>query len=169
MDLKDELDPRFAERQWRAQRVGWALLALLIGGAMAGVFGTSPFAGKVETVEMDGARYEVEYPRFTRYQHHDRIHVRVHAPGAQGDELRIAFSREHVENMAVEGSTPEADGGGIASGAGVYAYKVEDWSRTITVAFAYEPRKVFWNPGSVIITAGEGEPVEIPLAYWTHP
>lgn len=169
MELKDELDERFQRRQWTFQRAGWLLLLILIVASTFGLFGTSPLAGKVETREQGDARYEVEYPRFTRYQHVDRIHVRVHAPSAQGEELRIAFSNEVVENSDIRGSSPDPDGGGASAEGAVYAYKVEDWSQPIVVAFEYEPRKAFWNPGTLTVTAGDSAPVELPLAYWTYP
>jgi hypothetical protein len=169
MHLRDELDDRFKRRQWRVQRAGWALLLLIVVLGMLGVFGTSPLAGKIEAVEAGGARYELEYPRFTRYQHHDRIHLRVDAPDAGGEELKVAFAAPLVENAHVGSAFPQPDGSGWDASGAVFTYKVEDWSRPIVLTFEYEPRKAFWNPGHVTVTAGDAEPVELPLAFWVHP
>lgn len=169
MHTKDQLDEAFARRQWRVQRVGWALMLLIILAALVGAFGTSPLAGKVETKESEGGRYEVEYPRISRYQHADRIHLRVHAPQAQGDALKVAFSNEFVEHASLQSSSPGPDGGGASADGAVYEYKVEDWSRPLVVTFEYEPRKAFWLPGHVTLTAGESAPVQLSLAQWIHP
>jgi len=168
-DFRDELDPRFLRRQWLWQRAGWAVMAAIILLALVGFFGTSPMASKVESKEVGSAQYEVEYPRWTRYQHLDRLHVRVLAPEATGDELRISFSREWVENNNVRSTTPEADGGGLAATGPVYSYKVEDWTRPLVVTMEYEPRKAFRSPGEITLTAGELEPVTLPLWSWVHP
>lgn len=169
MRLQDQLDDRFARRQWLFQRVGWALLLLVVVGGLSGFFGTSPLATTVSTVESGGVKVDVEYPRYTRYQHHDRLHVKVFAPGAQGEELKVAFSNDFLLNNAIEASAPEADGGGADGNGGVYAYKVEDWSEQVVVTFAYEPRKSFGNGGTITVQAGGSEPLRVPLHFWVHP
>ena len=168
-ELKDELDDQFLRRQWVVQRVGWGLMLFIIILALLGILGTSPMATKVETREVGDARYEVEHARFSRYQLLDRMHVRVDAPSAAGEELTISFSREWTENNAIRGSTPEADGGGAGADGGTYTYQIEDWSEPITVAFEYEARKSFRSPGTLTITAGESAPVTLPIDAWVHP
>lgn len=167
--LKSELDERFLRRQWVVQRAGWALMLLIIVLAIVGVFGTSPFASRIETREIGDARYEVEHARFSRYQLLDRLHVRVHAPSATGEELKIAFSNEWVENNGVRGATPQPEGGGASAEGATYTFAVEDWSRPIVVAFEYEARKSFWSPGTLTITAGTSLPVPLPIDAWVHP
>ena len=169
MHLKDELDDDFKRRQWRAQRVGWAILLAIVVAATLGLFGTSPLAGKVVATEQDGARYEAEYSRFTRYQHMDRLHLRVHAPEASGDTLRVAFSNDFVENVMIASSFPEADGGGATAEGALFEFKVDDWSQPIVLTFEYEPRKAFWSPGTVTIAAGDAAPVQLPLTTWVYP
>lgn len=168
-ELRDELDEPFLRKQWRWQRVGWALMAIIIALAFLGILGTSPLAAKVVTQDVGGAHYEVEYSRWTRFQLLDRMHVRVHAPGATGDELKVSFSREWVENNNVRGSTPEADGGGFGPDGATYTFQVEDWMEPMSVAFEFEPRKAFRNPGELRIAAGEGEAVTLPIGSWVHP
>lgn len=167
--LHDELDEPFLRRQWRWQRVGWALRGLVIVLAVLGVLGTSPLAAKVVSKDVDGAHYEVEYARWTRYQLLDRMHVRVHAPAAVGEELKVSFSREWVENNNVRSTTPEADGGGFGPDGATYTFQVEDWSQPMSIAFEFEPRKAFRSPGELRIAAGEGASVALPIWSWVHP
>ncbi|HEX2022103.1 MAG TPA: hypothetical protein VHH36_05275 [Candidatus Thermoplasmatota archaeon] len=167
--LKDSLDPAFLRRQWRVQRLGWLAMAAVVAATVLGLFGTSTLAYRVARVEADGATYEVEYPRVTRYQHADRLHLRVHAPGAAGDALRVAFSPSFVANAHVLSAFPEPDGGGAGPGGAVYEYKVEDWSTTVVVTFEYESLKAFAWEGSIQVTAGDAAPVSLPLPQWVHP
>lgn len=168
-ELKDELDPRFVERQWSVQRVGWAFMLAIMVLAILGVFGTSPLATKTERAEVGGAHYEVAHPRFTRYQLLDRLHVRVEAPGATGEELKLAFSTEWVHNNGIRGTTPQADGGGAGAAGAIYTYRIEDWSEPVAIAIEYETRKAFRSTGTLTITAGELAPVELGLDAWVHP
>lgn len=167
--LQDELDERFLRRQWIMQRTGWALMLLIMVLAALGIFGTSPLATKTEKLADGDATYEVEHPRFTRYQLLDRLHVRIHAPSTTGDELKLAFSNDWIENNNVRSTTPEADGGGADATGGAYTYRVDDWSRPIAIAVEYETRKAFRSPGTLTITAGAAEPVQLPLDAWVNP
>jgi len=168
-ELKDELDEPFLRKQWVIQRVGWGVMLFIILLALVGVLGTSPGASTIASRDVGDAHYEVEHSRFSRYQLLDRMHVRVDAPGATGEELKIAFSNEWAENNNVRSSTPEADGGGMGSHGATYTFQVEDWSQPLVVAFEYEPRKAFRNPGTMTITAGASAPVSLPIDAWVYP
>ena len=122
------------------QRVGWPLTLLIVVAAILGAFGTSPLAGRVVAVDQDGAHYEVEYPRITRHQHLDRLHVRVHAPDAQGDEPVIAFSNHFLEITRLGSNSPEPDGGGAGADGGFDSFNVTDWLRPIVITIEMEPR-----------------------------
>ena len=167
--LQDELDERFVRTQWVVQRIGWGVMLLVIVLAILGVFGTSPLASTIDAKDVGDAHYEVEHARFSRYQLLDRLHVRVDAPSATGQELTLAFSREWVENNAIRGTTPEPDGGGLGADGGVYVFQVDDWSEPLVIAVEYETRKAFRNPGTLTITAGALAPVALPIDAWVHP
>jgi hypothetical protein len=167
--LRDELDPTFVRRQQWTQRALWGVMALLIGAAVLGYFGTSPRATEVVQADADGAHYELERPKFTRYELAERMHLRVAAPDAQGDELKVTLSRDFAQNNAVTGVTPEPEGGGGNADGVTYSFKVEDWSEELVVSFEYEPRKSFRSPGVMTVEAGESEPVKLPLDQWVYP
>lgn len=168
-ELKDELDMAFTRRQWRGQRIGWALMLLVIVATVLGLFGTGPLGSIVETRDVGDAHYEVDHARFTRQLLVERIHVRVLAPSATGDDLEIAFSSDYASNNNIRGSTPDADGGGASADGATYRYEVSDWSQPVVVAFEVEARKPFSNPGVVTITAGDLDPVRMPLDAWVYP
>lgn len=152
-----------------AQRLLWAAMAALIGASLLGYFGTSPRSTEVVTVDEAGARYELERPRFTRYENSERMHLRVEAPQAQGDELKVSLSRDFVHNNAITGVTPDSDGGGATADGATYAFRVEDWSQQVVVSFEYEARKAFRSPGEMTVQAGGNAPVRLSLDQWVYP
>lgn len=167
--LRDELDETFLRRQQWTQRGLWVAMAVLIGAALLGYFGTSPRSTEVVQADADGAHYELERPRFTRYELAERMHLRVEAPQAQGEELKVTLSRDFVHNNAVTGVTPDSDGGGATADGATYTFRVEDWSQPIAIVFQYEPRKAFRSPGVMTVQAGESEPARLPLDQFVYP
>jgi hypothetical protein len=61
-DLAPEENPRFQRREWWFQRVTWALLAVFIGAAVLGAFGSGPLS----EAEVENGRLKVAYSRFAR-------------------------------------------------------------------------------------------------------
>ena len=168
-NLHDELDPRFHKRQQVVQRALWVVMAAIIGAALLGYLGTSPLSTDVVKVDEAGAHYELERPRFTRYELAERMQLRVDAPQAQGEELKVSFSRDFVENNAITSVTPDSDGGGGGPDGATYAFQVDDWSQPLVLSFAYEPRKSFRSPGEMTVQAGESAPVKLSLDQWVYP
>lgn len=166
---EEELDQDFLRRQWVVQRIGWAIMALVILAALLGLFGTSPLATKVERVEQSGVVVEVEHPRFTRYQFMDRLHVRVTAPGQAAEEVRVAFAPAFVARTSIESAAPQPDGTVFDAQGVAYEYRVEDWSRTLVMTFTFEPRESFRVRESLSVQVGDAAPMVVPLSMWVHP
>jgi hypothetical protein len=95
-DLQLHEDMRHQRREWSAERVGWALMALLLVASLTGLLGTGPLS---ERTSDGGAGLRVDYERFARYQAPAKIVV--HFP-SQGEEVRIGMSRDFYEVMETE-------------------------------------------------------------------
>ena len=78
IDLADDIS--LQEKTWRVQRVGWAVMALLVAAGLAGVFARGPLS----RAEAQGQGLRLEYERFERYQAPSEIRVRL-APDAVVD------------------------------------------------------------------------------------
>jgi hypothetical protein len=63
-DLEIPEDLPFQRREWVAERVAWAVMALLIAGALLGFFGTGPLSRT--TAGDEAGPLWLEYERFAR-------------------------------------------------------------------------------------------------------
>jgi hypothetical protein len=97
-DVELSEDMRHERREWTAQRVGWVLMALLVGAALAGAFGSGPLA----RARAAAPGLEVEYPRFARDDADAELTVRL-----AGGQLWLG--RELLERFELELVTPPPD------------------------------------------------------------
>lgn len=96
-------DPAFQHRSWRIQRIGWLVMALLVLGALGGVFGAGPLSRATE----ESAELSVEYPRFARLQAPVRLTLRFPAQAARNGEVRLWLERRYVEKAKLERVVPQ--------------------------------------------------------------
>lgn len=82
IELDDDMD--FQRRDWRAQRVGWIAMLLLVVAAAAGFLGNGPMS----RASAKSGHAELRYERF----------VRVHAPA----EWRVAAQPQGAGALRVE-------------------------------------------------------------------
>lgn len=83
-----EQNDHFQRAEWRLQRAGWTLMALLVLGTLAGIFGRGPLSRAVASAS-DGS-LEIEYERVQRYE--GRTAMVLHPRGGTRDadgRLRI--------------------------------------------------------------------------------
>lgn len=94
-------DETFQRREWRAQRAGWAVLALLVGGALAGLTGGS---GPLARARVAQSSLEVDYPRIARRLRDAEVTIRSHAATSGRFALRV--ERALFEDFALERVVP---------------------------------------------------------------
>jgi hypothetical protein len=100
LDLDRRLE--FHQREWRIQRIGWALWAAALLAGFAGLFGSGPLSD-AEAVHAD-ASLRVQYDRFWRCN--DVSFLRIIA-AAQDGEVRLRISQEYLDRVKVERIVPE--------------------------------------------------------------
>jgi hypothetical protein len=86
-----EEDLAFQQSDWRVQRVGWAVLALVIVAALAGLLGPGPLSSATAG---GGDAPLVEYERFVRHGGQTDLTIRIDARDA--GPVRVAISREYL-------------------------------------------------------------------------
>jgi hypothetical protein len=98
-----EIDENFQHhvRNWRIKRVGWAVMALLIAAALAGLLGPGPYS---ETSAEGPSGLHIEYQRIARY--HAPAHFNLKVPGGKED-LEISVASKFVKEIALEHIDPE--------------------------------------------------------------
>jgi hypothetical protein len=96
-------DADFQHRSWRVQRVGWIVMALVVLGALSGLFGAGPLSRAVK----ESAELSIEYARFARLQKPVRLTLRFPAQAAHNGEVRVWLDRRYVEKATLERVVPQ--------------------------------------------------------------
>jgi hypothetical protein len=101
-DLELPEDMEFQRREWRTQRVAWCVMIVIVGLAVAGVFGGGPLA-RATAGERDGTLW-AEYERFARLN--TTSDLRVHLTPS-GDSTQLWIGRAYQDRMRLEMIVPE--------------------------------------------------------------
>lgn len=65
-DLDIAQDLEHQRREWVIERIGWAIMALILLAALAGLLGSGPLSNA--RIDHPGSHLSAEYNRFERYQ-----------------------------------------------------------------------------------------------------
>ncbi|MFN2595808.1 MAG: hypothetical protein ABR563_01210 [Pyrinomonadaceae bacterium] len=148
-------DEGFQRHYWVAQRVGWALLALLLAASVAGLFGPG-LIGRAHAAD-SASRLRVEYERFERKQAESSIRIEIGAGAAQNGEARVWLSREFLDRVQIHQITPEPESVETAGGRVAYVFRVADPTQPVGVTFHFEPEFAGRLPGSAGLGDGSSQ------------
>lgn len=89
-----EDDVRVLRREWRFERIGWCVLALVIVAGCAGLLGGGQLAG-ASVVSADG-RVTMDYERIVRHGAPTDIVLRLAPPAAGDTAVTVAIDQEYL-------------------------------------------------------------------------
>lgn len=95
-------DLEFEHRSWLMERIGWAVMTLIVVLAIAGLFGSGPLSSAI--AGQKGGELWVEYNRFERLLSPTQVRACVGA--APAGELRLSITREYLERVHVQEIMP---------------------------------------------------------------
>ncbi len=131
-DLQIDDDPEFQKKEWRAQRIGIALLALLVAAAAAGLTG---MGGPLNDAEAgrQGDPVFVEFERVVRQGATSTMTVHLHhAPGV----VKFWVSAPYLENVRIASIDPEPERVVVEQSRQVY--EVQAGSADVEITFVIE-------------------------------
>jgi hypothetical protein len=156
--LQIEEDDRHQQRQWRFERIGWAVMATLLLGGLLGAFGDGPLsraqAGRPDTLSVDYDRLQrAKAPTEYRFQAN---------PGLVRDgQLRLRFDAALLEQVELQSIIPDPES--VRSGPGytefVLAMDPSPGRQSADVVFRFQPVRFGHVRGRV--TAAGAEPLVI--------
>lgn len=133
---------------WRVERVGWTVIALLLAGAMLGVFGDGPLS-RAHSGSADTLR--VEYDRLVRSSAPTEYRFTIDPSVAQGGELRLRFDRSLVDHMELDSIIPEPGRQAATPGHAEFVFRIEPGEGPARIDFRYRPATFGWHRGRVSV------------------
>lgn len=104
-DLEVGQDLEFQRREWRVQRIAWAVMALVLLAGLAGFFGSGPLAHA--TAEADGLT--VEFDRIVRDRAPFELRV-VLPPGmADSGQVDVWIDRVLLDKAEIQRVVPQPE------------------------------------------------------------
>lgn len=156
-DLNLQSDPTHEEREWIVQRVGWALMFLLILAVLGGGFGSGPLSEKAEGKE----GFHVKYQRFGRYQAPAKIQFFCQLSPA--DHFALKLDRDFIEAIEITEISPEPEQVITEGKHYVYEFKQGDGDPHL-VTFRLKAEKFGRSQSSV--TLDNKATVQIRMFFW---
>jgi hypothetical protein len=140
------------------QRVGWAVFALIIVAALAGLLGPGPLSWTSATTP--AGLVEVEYSRFVRHVADTSVELRVQPDPAQPSTARVWISTAYLSALNVQQVTPQPDTW-TAMGDGVeLTFPAAAGPDPVTVQLEIRPDDLWLVRGAV------GAPGQEPVEFW---
>ncbi len=103
-NVEIDQDLEFQQRMWRAERIGWAVMAILLLCAALGMFGHGALS---RTMALKGDLLTVEYQRFGRYQAPMEMRVYLSAGSSQDHPLFFQLDRVFLMNVQITSIFPK--------------------------------------------------------------
>ena len=129
-------DRGFQRREWRFERVGWTMMALVVAAALLGVFGYGPLS---HATVGDPATLALDYDRVQRASAPAEYRFRA-ARALTGDgEVRLRFDSALTEEMELDSIMPEPRE--VRSGPGYteFAFATAAGDEPATIMFEFRP------------------------------
>ena len=157
-DLEIDQSLEFQYREWKVERVGWILMALVISGALLGFFGgAGPFS--TGSVEGGGATpFRLEYYRFGRFKSQSTLRVQV-APGVtRADTVAFWISQSFLRGVTIDQVTPAPKSVEVGPERMTYIFSAVDSSEPVEIVIRFTLEEIGTQSGRLGLVTGP--PVE---------
>jgi hypothetical protein len=126
----------YQEREWKAQRVGWVIIWLLLLAALLGVFGKGVLS---DAQAADPTQVlSVKYARFERYRSPTTIELVIGPTLTGAGKFAIALNREFVDRVSIDRIDPEPESVKSDSNRLLYEFEVTADNQPAHVYINYE-------------------------------
>jgi hypothetical protein len=153
-------DPtRFQRREWVLQRLGWALMGLVLLAGVLGLFGGGPLAHRTSA----NVALAVEYDWLTRRDSQTTWKLTPRTSPVDGRH-RVALDANWAQHFRIHAIQPEPESARLAEGRWVYVFEVRE-QRGQPIVFHVEARKTGPLEGSIVFN----DAPPLPVAQFVYP
>jgi hypothetical protein len=137
-DLEIEQHDAFQRREWRVERVGWVLLALLLLAGLSGLLGPGPLSWATAGTSSDPVR--VEYQRVTHHEADDAVTLGFSPDAVEDGAVTVELTGSWVGAVDIQGISPEPGEQRATPGGVVLEIPVER-SGDVEVTISFRPQE----------------------------
>ena len=154
MGLDVRQDERFQHREWTAERVGWALMGLLVVAGLLGFLGKGPFSWA--TARSDRGWVAVEYQRVNHHEADDSIVLAFAPQAVENDAITAELTGSWVSGVDRQGISPQPAEEMLIPGGVVLEFPVEragtlDTGPALTVTVTFRAQEYGGLSGEVAV------------------
>ena len=121
---------------WRVERVGWAVMAFALLGALLGVFGDGPLS---QASEGSATALKIEYDRFQRSGAPQIYRFTVHPSISREGSVELRLDQSLIEDMELDSIVPEPQSMRSASGHTSFIFAVAPAREPLLIKFRFRP------------------------------
>jgi hypothetical protein len=123
----------FQRTEWRVQRIGWFVMALMVLAALAGLTGNGMLARATAGGPPDPVR--LEYGRFERLRAPATLTVEIAGGAITGERVELWIERTYLRGVSIESIVPEPREVRAAANGLIYVFAADDPGYPLTIAF----------------------------------
>jgi hypothetical protein len=151
--------PAFQRLEWRFQRVGWALLAILVAVALTGLLGNGPLS-KATAAATDGS-VRIEFERFLHAHRESKVKIEVRVPTGSSDRIRLALDDAWLDAMTIRQITPLPAAEQPGSGESAFLFDIAGRraEAPVRITLHFEPET--YGPLSATLRIDDSDPIHL--------
>ena len=153
--IQIEEDLAFQRHQMRFERVGWAVLALVLLAALLGLFGGGPLGEATAGEDVDPIR--VHYGRLERRSNPTTLTVELAPEATSEGQARVWIDRNWAERAVIESVEPEPESVEVAPDRLVYVFAVLPGDGPTELEFHLEYEGWGWREGEIGLDGGPSQ------------
>jgi hypothetical protein len=147
-DLDSHFDETFQQRWWRAERIAWGALVVILLAGLSGAFGR----GSLSKATARGGALTIEYERLARYKTPTPFTVDAAAPG---DEVVLFVGQALLSTAKLSDVVPtptemRAGGDGVR-----LVFRKQQGATSVRAQMTFEPQRAGVVKGRVGLDGGE--------------
>lgn len=147
----------YQRNEWRAQRIGWAVMALLVLLALTGLLGGSGPLAEAEIEAADGS-VRVRYLRLDHHHGPGELSVEIAPEFVEAGELRLWMDRSYLDGLNLETVVPEPERVELEAERAIFVFNVGEGRGQLTLTFTYHHDGYWWDVAKLGLI--NGDPVE---------
>jgi hypothetical protein len=158
-EIESERAHRFHRRQWIAERIGWAAMAVVLAAGLLGFLGGSgPFVER----RVRSGDLELAYPAAMRFGSPEVLRLAVRP---RSEEAQVAISNAYLDAVSIDAIVPPPKEARGEPDWTVFAFATTESSAPISIRISIRPERIGRLTGSIRLDDGPA----IALDHWVFP